>query len=311
MEKGQREILTTSSDLAGFKQIVSDEDRAYVDEAEVVELASRWGTYKGQEVGSEAIRAWLTQFGNMRNQRLMFTLLCGVKFYGGSVIRARLRDAHDMVARSLVGAANDRYGPGKQRRSDLLLTDIDDAGKSGAQYARWYADENAVYVDNVVSRERLPDVLDARPDVKAVVCVDDFVGTGRTASDHLEAMAERLSAGAREVPWFYIAVCGFDSGRVAIERAVGKLDIEVEVRLVDPLSESARCFDGDEVFRDPEERSAAKSLAYEKGVILVPRDPLGFGGGQALVVFDGSIPNNCPPILWQARPDWRPLFRRL
>jgi hypothetical protein len=311
-EKGQREIVTNSADLEAFRTFIAAEDLAYVDETEVLQLAGTWGTFKGQEIGSEAIRAWLSQFGSMQNQRLMFRMLQKIRFYNGAAIRTRLRDAHDIVARALSeGLDRGRYGPGKQRRRDVVLTHLDDLGKSGAQYARWYADENAIYVDNVVPRSRLAKVLLDRAEVEAVVFVDDFIGSGRAASDDLHEFAAMFSEGIPDLRWIFVAISGFASGAQAVESAASKLGIGLEVRLCDPLPDSARCFEGEEVYPDPVERDLARSIAYEHGVKLVSTDPLGYGQGQALVVFDSSIPNNCPPVLWHSSGDWTPLFRRI
>jgi hypothetical protein len=311
-ERGQHEIVTSSVELAAFEEFISKENSAYVSEAETVALAERWGTFKGQEIGSEAIRAWLAQFGSMRNQRLMFRLLQGVRFYSSADVRARLHDAHGMVARSLsAGAGRDQFGRGKQRRSDVLLSHLDQVGKSGPMYARWYADENAVYIDHIVSRDRLKPELLKSSAVEAVVFVDDFIGSGQAASECVRLMSHDFKDGFPAVAWIFVAISGFEKGARALERVASDAGMGLEVRLCDPLGPSDKCFEGESVYPDPVDRAEAKAIAYEYGRKLVPKDPLGYRDGQALVVFDGSIPNNCPPILWHSGGDWTPLFRRV
>jgi hypothetical protein len=64
------------------------------------------------------------------------------------------------------------------------------------------------------------------------------------------------------------------------------------------------------IFPLMEDRVRAKDLVYEYGIQLEPDAPFGYGDTQACVVFENKIPNNCPPVLWKQKGNWKPLFRR-
>jgi hypothetical protein len=110
---------------------------------------------------------------------------------------------------------------------------------------------------------------------------------------------------------FFIAICGFDKAKDKIEDLLSELDLPVKVHICDPLSESARVFsDESTVFESTHEREAAMRIAYDRGVQLEKRAPLGYGDCQAAVVFEHRCPNNSLPILWQESEDFLPLFPR-
>lgn len=313
IKKGVREIITTFSDLDANMKQKKEEEETYVDSKEIVDLIDNWGPYKGRRITEDIVRMWLAQFGTNTNQRLMFRILQNLTFYTEDQIRSKMKEAHGIVTRGAVRLLE----TGKRKRGELLVGYLGAVGKSGAQYARLYADENRVYVDNVVERGSLRRALESRKNLRALIFVDDFMGTGDSASKYLKRVADECAhilRRRRGLSTFFIAVCGFAAAKKRVEDELRSCGVDVRVHLCDTLDESARCFsESSSVFPDPDERKEAMNVAHQHGVQLVKRDPLGYEDCQATVVFAHSCPNNTLPILWKQskNPPWRALFKRI
>ncbi len=289
------------------------EEEAYIRSEEIVDWVRAQNiSYKGQTIGEERVRAWLMQFRSNSDQRLMFRVLQNLDFYNRSRIRTKLREAHNIVVRGLVR----RLETGKLKRDDILVSYLDNPGKSGAHYAKLYAEENAIYRGeggNVIERGKLGQALKQKQGLQALVFIDDFIGTGRSASEYFTMLAEEYGDLLRNcgLRLFFIALCGFEEGRSKIEGVLEELALDVNVRICDPLDDKARCFsDTSRIFPNPLDREIAKKIVYEKGLLLVRKAPLGFGECEATIVFEDSCPNNTLPILWAESKDWTPLFKR-
>lgn len=306
VERGISELITQALDPEAVQAHQRDDDASYVRSGELVELVAGWALYRGARVGEDRVRAWLEQFEGPRERRLMYRLLTGLSFYGADRIRAKLAEAHGIVRRGLeYSVASDR-----RKRGEIVVSYLDQAGKSGSAYARLYASENHIYADNVVDRAGVQSAL-ADPATQALVFVDDFIGTGTSAAGAVSEIADGLRS-ARSVSTYIVAICGFQAGQKVVEQAIRKANVAIHVRVCDLLDDSDRAFsDVSRLFPDEEDLLAARDVAYRYGRQLVKASPLGYGDVQSLVVFDQSIPNNDPPILWQHSSTWEPLFRRL
>lgn len=286
------------------------EEQLSIRAGEIVPLVSRWGTYRGEKITEDRVRAWLAQFGDAGEQRLMFRILENLKFYNFSQIRDKMREAHDIVTRHTTRKFEQR----KRKRADIIISYLDGPAKSGAHYARVYADENQIYADNVVERSQICARLAQLEDCQALVFIDDVIGSGRSGGDYLARLqgdcGEVLTN--RAIRMCFVAICGVEDGRAAVEHRAEELGMNVTVHLCEPLDESSRCFsDKSSVFPDPIERGRARELARRFGGRLVKNNPLGYAGGELMVVFESNCPNNTLPILWADGPDWVPLFRRV
>jgi hypothetical protein len=240
----------------------------------------------------------------------MFRLLQHLRFYSEDEIRNRMKVAHGIVVRGLVDRVSHKQ---VKRWQSLIVSYLDGPGKSGARFARLYLDENAMYHESLVERGQLKVALSKRDDVQALVFVDDFVGSGHSASDYLQGFlneCEDLLA-AKSIRIFFVAVCGFERGMRYIENNLTSKMARINLHFCDSLDESDSCFrDQSKVFPDANERSRAKEIAESKGALLCKPAPLGYSDSQALVVFSHNCPNNTLPILWERNREWIPLFRR-
>ena len=305
---GAQQILVTFGELTPQDEFRLRQERNEITPQELARVLGRWGSYRGRERTSDDVRSWLNQFGSKFNQRLMFALLQSVRFYSSGLIREKLRDAQGIVDRDAA-----RVIEGRKLRRDIIISYIGGVGKSGVQIARLYAEENGILLENVIERGKLAQTLSSRKGVKTVVFVDDFVGTGNTVIKDLAAIESELGNTLKNGKFstFFIAVVGFADAKAKIDRAAKSHNLDMTVHFCDVLDQSARAFSEEsDCFADEESISLARSLAYEKGSHLVKNNPLGYGAGQMLIVFDSGCPNNSLPILWNGSGSWVPLFPR-
>jgi hypothetical protein len=310
-EKGVNEIITTFTDLDSILQRKKQEEEAYVRSEEIVKLISHWGTYQGRSITEDKVRAWLNQFDENSDQRLMFRILENLKFYTKDNIRTKMKEAQGIIIRG--GVSVRKYETEKQRkRSDILISYLDAVGKSGAEYAKLFADENEIYYGNVIERSKLNQVLKDEKkiqQIKALVFLDDFIGTGGSACKYFQELVDECGDLLRNTSFkiFLIAISGFQEAQASVEHRLSDLNLIAKVHICDPLDESAKVFsDKSRVFTNPDNLARAKFIAYQYGSNLVKFNPLGYGTCEAIVVFAESCPNNTLPILWSDSKDWIP-----
>jgi hypothetical protein len=324
VERGIHEIIITFTEYDESLRQKEAEERARITSQEIVELVNKWGVYKGRKITEDQVRAWLNQFADNESQRLMLKILQNIIFYAADSIRAKMKEAQGIVQRGLVLKLKER----RRKRGDILVSYLDNPGKSGAYLAKLYADENNIYKDNVIERSKITETLKAKTrelHAFALVFVDDFVGTGNSACQYFRSLVEehgetlkKLSKEPGEIPgtsklqMFFITITGFQEAQAEIEEVLEFLALPVKVHICDPLDESAKAFSNNsQIFTDLDERDKAKRIAEGTGSVLVKNAPLGYGDCQTTVVFEHNCPNNSLPILWGESKNWLPLFKRL
>jgi hypothetical protein len=308
-EIGLREIITTFSDLTTAMALKKEEEEAYIQSKEILDTIRSWGIYRGRSVSEDSVRTWLGQFGSNRNQRMMFSILQQLRFYSADRIRAKMHEAHGIVVRGLVR----RLSAGTRKRADILVSYLDELGKSGAYCAKVYADENEIYTKNIVEKSKISRVLKENDNIQALVFIDDFVGSGDSVSRYFAELFQQQPDvfHHKTLRICLVAVCGFQDALVRIEQNIAELGITLNLHICDPLDDQDRCFsENSRFFQDPNEKERAKEVAHRHGVSLVKNAPLGYGNCQSAVIFEDSSPNNNLPILWSDNHGWTPLFRR-
>jgi len=310
--RGVEDIIATFSDLDAALRERQEEEEMKVHSGELQQLIGSWGSYKGQRITEEKVRAWLEQFGRIRDQRLMFKLLRSVRYYSDTFIRQKLGEIHDAVRRHTVH----QIEAGKLKRSDIIVSYVDNPAKSSGHLARLYADEASIYVENVIEKSKLRETLWERKNVQAVVFLEDFVGTGASACAHLRQIHSSIDevAVARGIRIFFGVVVSYIDGRQKLEAMCDTLRPAIHLHICETLDETDQCFSGtSKAFVDEGERESARGIALTYGKLLEKNCPLGFGDLQLAVAFERSCPNNSLPILWsESIPNrWVPLFKRL
>ncbi|MEZ9569084.1 hypothetical protein AB4242_09380 [Vibrio splendidus] len=303
-------------ELAEKRQI--EEDLAYISDNEIEELLDRWPSYRGVEIVTSDIRNWISQVSSHMQQRLLFNLLKNIRFYGDSDIRTLLKSLHDKIRRSLpVNVQRSKA----QRRKDTWVTYVDGPGKSGSQFASQYAEENLISttcvkeiaeLDNIVQRkEGIP------PEIKAIIIIDDFIGSGNTLSTSIAGFYERNGACIRDndVNVVIGVLCGTPEGEERVRTTLSSLDTNSDLVVCETLEKKHFAFgDSNGIWADIDELHSAKELCQRLGVFVDKSRPLGYNEQGLLVVFSRNCPNNTLPILHtvgRGEDRWKPLFERI
>lgn len=313
VQRGSQLLTSTFSDANAIEELKSKENKAFVSDQEIVKLTQKWGLYRSMQITPPNVRDWLCQFSDNIERRLMFKILQNITFYSELKIREKLRVVHQFVRKNMTFSIKED----EKRIREILLSSFDKPTKSSSSYARMYAVENSIISSNVSSFEDIPKNLeqDKNKRISALVFIDDIVASGGSVIDGLEKLNQKCGRllADRNIKVVVATLCGLDSGREAIEKKVSlEIPFKVEIYMCDLLDDSDRCFtDKSSIFEDKTEREKAKEIAQRYGIKLQKRQPLGFDGGQLLVVFADTCPNNSLPILWYCSESlWTPLFRR-
>lgn len=309
--RGISDLIATFANLDAVLRMREEEERLRVSSKELVDLVSNWGTYKGQTITEDKVRAWLVQFGGPREQRAMFNLLKGIRFYKDKYIREKMSEVDSIVRRGL----KHRIEEGRAKRSDILVSYLDGVSKSGARFARIFADEASIYVDNIIEKGKLLHRISNDHSIKALVFIDDFVGTGNSLAAYLEQMDLELSKLLIEkgIKVVCVAVVACQEGVKAIQERIPHLNVPIDFHYLELLNEQDKAFsESSRVFPEPQERDLARRLALQHGKLLEKDHPLGYGDLEALVVFEQNCPNNNLPILYKdsIQHKWTAIFKR-
>lgn len=311
IEKGISAIITTLSDSERIRQVNIIEEDAKVKSEEVIELLKNWYPYDGREITSDLIRQWLNQFGENTKQRLMFKILQNITFYCDYNIKQKMKEMYKYILENerLVW----RQEEGKKKRDDILVSYLENnISKSGIEYARIFTDHNNIYATNAIEKEKIVHTIKQSSNIKVLLFVDDFVGTGNSISTNLENFVNNNPDFKELNIKVYIGVItGFIDAKDKILQQCTELEINADVFICNPLHDENKCFnDRASIFSSQNERMLAKDICYEYGVKLVKDNPYGYGNCQATVIFPNTCPNNCLPILWAKNEKWVPLFLR-
>lgn len=313
-EKGMQEIESNFSEsLIRVQKFVHHE--YHVKSSEITNLISSWGSYNGIRINEENLRTWLQQFGDVKNQRVMFSLLKQLKFYSADTIRIKMKEAYGIIERSIQKKIR-YFEPNfnSDINSHILVSYLDKIGKSGAYYAKLFADENHIHHESVIEKNLIQNRIMKNSNIKSLVFIDDFIGTGFSAMEFLSDLLhdEVLTSYLKEkdIDINFVSVSGFSQGKEYIKNNV-KFGIKLDINICDPLSESDRIFsESSNYFESNSDKSIAYELSLKHGKQLEDQHPLGYKDSQAFVVFENSCPNNTLTVLWKEKKDWYPLFKR-
>src|SRR5690606_27900735 len=115
------------------------------------------------------------------------------------------------------------------RRSDVWITFVDAVGKSGLQYARMYAKTNSISTTCIYDPATLAKKLSALKDdapPKAVIVIDDVVGSGDTLTGGIKSFSDICSAHliAHGIPLLVVALVATEEGERRVNVALEKLE---------------------------------------------------------------------------------------
>jgi hypothetical protein len=297
-----------------------EEDEAYVKANEVASLAKSWPTYRGRQIGTDDIRAWLEQVALHKNQRLLFTILKNIRIFTEVEVREKLKSAFRFLRPKLPEVTKIK-GKG---RAGVVITYLDGEGKSGQFYSARFAEENQIPTRSIISPVRFSQLLQKyvteHGSVDVLVVVDDIVGTGDTLATKLTEFVlknENILRGLGK-PLVALVLTGTQSGCDRVMEAMEKFHwLDFDLRVCDPLLRSSFAFDHENgIWASTDEFERAKSLCRDLGINIYPAAPFGFEDQGLLIVFPDTCPDNTLPIIHSAAlPDaprkWQPLFPRI
>ncbi len=316
VECGYSMMTTAALDGTAIEALMEREQEVYVRDQEVIDLDFERKLYRGSEITAPHIRAWLDQFENNTQKRLMFSLLQHLRFYDDPAIREKIRSLHERIQAEIIEMSGARAWDRRYARGDILLSSFGAPSKSAASYARIYATENNVFVKNAVHFDDIPKALDKNDQIKAIVFIDDIIASGASAVKDFNNLNRKYGEliKQKQTKILISAICGLQSGKEKLEEAIKEGTFEAKVIVNDILTEEDQCFSQQSgVFSSSDERNRARQIAWNYGKRLEKKHPLGYDSGQLLVVFRDNCPNNTLPILWKestGKVKWTPLFKR-
>lgn len=315
VSNGLNKIITTFQEEQMLFLRNQYENHIKISSDEINMLSQSWPTYKTKRISNDEIRAWLEQFVDFEDQRAVFSILNNLKFYSSSEIREKMEDIFLEVRREIARNQKIVYKEqGKLKRDDILVSYLDkNPAKSGAEYAKTFVEVNNIYKDNSTNPDKIDKKLLELKNINSLVFIDDFIGSGDSVIENLKPiiLANIETLKKNNIIIVIGVITGFEEAKHKIVRFAKKEGVTLEVKLIDPLNNSDKCFDDDSIiYTKPIEREKAKEICKKIGVKLEKKHPLGYGDCQSAVVFPNTCPNNSLPILWKETSTWKPLFKR-
>lgn len=312
-EKGVNKITTSFMDEEAAMILQKKEQSAYVRDEEIVSLSNKWGIYNGQKISPIEIKAWLDQFDDNIERRLMFQILKNLKFYSELEVREKLRIIHEHLIKSIKTL---KIGKELSQR-EILLTSLSNMGKSGSVYLRKYAQENKIIASNIIQFDKLKDAIQNNTRINTLLIIDDIIGTGKTQIDEIKIkLDEETIKLLRDngIKLVFSSICATQYGIDKLTMNFKEYKLDFEVYCVDVIDESQKCFsETSKFFEVTEDKESARKIALRVGNKIDKKQPLGFEGSELAIVFFDNCPNNSLPIIWkkvEKEPTWFPLFER-
>jgi hypothetical protein len=286
------------------------------------------------------IEEWLKNFDGRhcadvsREKLHALHLLASVSYFGlretRVLLRSMFRDLYRyplvQQIRSDLGGTKDVAEIHRRFTEELLATRFIGMGnpaESGTHLLYYFRQENRlqrslfVHQHNILTSAATdPNADFDPPQLKRVVFIDDFCGSGEQSIRYSRTLLRDLKAVAlrrgRSVSFHYLVLFGTSDG---LARAESESDFDA-VNAVCELDSTYRTFESDSrVFRQPPDaidQATSKRLATEYGKELWRNWPLGYRNGQLLLAFHHNVPDNSLPILWfdEDGARWVPVFPR-
>lgn len=315
LKYGTEKIIMTLSDEQKIKRRKQEEKEAKVNSQEIKEFIEDYKiTYNGRSLTTDDIRAYIEQFESNINQRIIFDIVKNCTYYDISNIKIIMKRIFDEIKSYIADEKlpSITYSSGK-KITNVLVSNLDNLGKSSTQYAKYFADENMILQKNTTETNKILEKIQNDSNIKFLVFTDDFIGSGSNIIDNIKKIkTDYPEVFTKDIYIFIGVITGFLEGKEKIENELIKLKLKnIKIIIHEPLTENDRCFsDTSKIFTNPQKRKEAENLCWEKGKELVSKNPLGYGDCQATIVFPDTCPNNCLPILWKRTNTFSPLFER-
>lgn len=275
-------------------------------------------SYRKEKITTDQVRAWLAQFGPVRDQRPMLKLLKRLRddgLFTEGDLELALKQLHEF-ARKEAAKQRVEFQMDAGKIANWYVTHINPRVESGSTMAKLLIKCNNIRASHFGDPEKVLSVMAKSHSYKAVlVCFDDFIRSGFSATNDLNTLILQLDNSIKDwryrVLLIYATVLGLDEDIRYIEEHG---DPDIVVLSLKHLTAFDKAFSKENnLFQTDDERIHAYDIANKIGKVLEKRHPLGFEDSQALIVFPDNVPNNTLPILWKDgmeynRKPWKALF---
>jgi len=232
-----------------------------------------------------------------------------------------LTDAHDSL-KKYFHKANFITKSKTDRRTDIIVTYIDGAGKSGSYYAPKYCRENSLSTKSNTEIEninnRLRKAIDDSTPLSGIVIIDDFIGTGNSISTDMKTFIDSnlKELTILKIPIKVVVLFSTQEGEEKIRSSFSQLNYDdIDLYICEILDKKHYAFaETSSIWNTSEEGIKAKQVCQDYGSKLSKSAPLGYGNQGLLLVFPRNSPNNSLTILHAKKNKsgftWNPLFER-
>ena len=291
-------------------------------------------------VNRQRIDNWLTNFTGLTTEQRTerdhaLLLLSNVMYFGErelrELLRALFRDHYRyrliQEIRRRLGGTTDVEAIHKEYHTNLKRTrflPMGNPSESGTHLLYWFRQENGLPRDLFLHPYELsnisladPAAALANPDIRRLVFLDDFCGSGTQAATlarSLLPLLRRLATNSQaSLDISYLVLFAHSRGITHVRRYTSFDSVETVFELdrsYKAFSPSARQFAATD---GTASKNIARRLAFAYGRRLYPRSPLGFKNSQLLLAFHHNTPDNSLPILWAGPPEhpaWHPILHR-
>lgn len=263
--------------------------------SEVEKIVDSWPV----EVPVGDVVRWMLQF-DVEDFDLALRVIRNLNVVGDADLRSALSVAYSKLMRKAV-EKNARI-----TNRNTLFAGIGDAGKSGSMIAYHFRMTNPISEENFLHDESMEYI--ERGLVENLVLIDDFIATGRQATDEINELAKRVTPlGVKNI--FVLAVCGMREGIEEVQNETKAYTFSAfEYDTKDTVASLDSAFYSGLEHKD---RSAMLERLRHYGRFCQEKNPLGYGAIGGLVAFYYNTPNSTVPVVWSDNNDWIPLFRRV
>jgi len=319
--RGQAELYS-SFDPTCITLLQKPEEEVATDEELEALVGGQGIRYRTGLVGVYEIRKFLKQFGSVVNQRGVYKLVEKL-VKDGFFRREEVQEAAAMAVAALSrNAAAARPGFVASLTDSGVWKNMFVVVPSGSSITSFHALADIVRQKENLAKTQtgtavnLVDYIRRQKMNVAVLMFDDVIGTGTTAYTTCKELLDTIDNDGLSERVAYIlfyAVVGFrDVVGELNRRLAGKVVVEVYRQ----LAEADQAFNPDAgIFDTDDEREQTQKLVESIGSKLEPKQPLGYGGRQALIAFSRNTPNITLPIFYKLSRkrdfNWQPLFRRM
>lgn len=279
--------------------------------------------HKGIITGIDQIRlnGWLANFKSPEDKYLAAHILNGLTYRSDAMVRSSFQHLVDCELPQVLRTSANLEFPDLNtfdtslregdEMSELRFVAVDGTfedtpGKSGAVVIRQFRRHLNISKKLLCRPENLADLPDT---VRALVFIDDMVGTGRQFKNFAKYYELSNHVGKRAL--IYCPLLAFDSGVTKISMALPWLEIRpVEIlgaghRFFRPLERDPKLWGADATNQVQDVCDHVNDLCRRGELPAKTKHSL-----DLVVAFEHAVPNNSMPLLSIKTARWQPLFDR-